>query len=66
MPCRMAHRMECHCDHEIVMASALPNPIPVDAALWVVFKAVHSMRVAGRCRSRRLCRLVPDGGRWTG
>jgi hypothetical protein len=29
----MAHPMECHLDHEIVIASALPNPIPEDAAV---------------------------------
>src|SRR6478752_5392093 len=28
----MAQRIECHYDHEIVMARALPKPIPVDAA----------------------------------
>ena len=28
----MAQRIECHCDHEIVIASALPKLIPVDAA----------------------------------
>ena len=28
----MAQRIECHCDHEMVIASALPKLIPVDAA----------------------------------
>ena len=28
----MAQRIECHCDHEIVIARALPKLIPVDAA----------------------------------
>jgi hypothetical protein len=32
-PWRMAHRIECHLDHEIVIASALPNPIPEDATV---------------------------------
>ena len=33
MPCRMAHRIECHWLQEIVIASALPNEMPVDVAV---------------------------------
>jgi hypothetical protein len=32
----MAQMIECHVDHEIVIASALPNPMPLDAAVVVV------------------------------
>jgi hypothetical protein len=31
-----AHRIECQVDHEIAMASALPNPIPLDATVFLV------------------------------
>ena len=33
IPCRMAHRIECHVDHEMVIANALPNPTPDDATV---------------------------------
>jgi hypothetical protein len=33
MPCRMAQRIECHWLQEIVIASALPNEMPVDVAV---------------------------------
>src|SRR5690349_16791481 len=36
MPWMTAHRIECHFDHEMVMASALPNPIPLDATVFLV------------------------------
>ena len=32
----IAHLIECHIDHEIVMASALPKPIPLEATVFVV------------------------------
>jgi hypothetical protein len=36
MPWMTAHRIECQVDHEIAMASALPNPIPLDATVFLV------------------------------
>jgi len=37
MPWRIAHRIECHFDQEMVIARALPKLIPVEAACAVRF-----------------------------
>ena len=45
----MAQRIECHCDQEIVIASALPNPIPADAAVFCALIAL-SLPFLGQVR----------------
>jgi hypothetical protein len=36
IPWITAQRVECHFDHEIVMASALPKLMPVEATVFLV------------------------------
>jgi hypothetical protein len=60
----MAHMIECHLDHEIVMASALPKPIPLEATVSVVliifpFSVVldHTRKHGESHTAHELCRI---------